>query len=99
LRSVDIQKKSLVIPVKTGIQMFSSDDFEVPLDSGFRRSDGSSALELFPMSYYHISFDLSATIFYHLPCSHTDHWQLFTDHLHCGAKKFQSYSKFSSSSA
>jgi len=37
--------------VKTGIQMFSSDDFEVSLDSGFRRSDGSPALELFPMSY------------------------------------------------
>jgi hypothetical protein len=53
--------------------MFSSDDFEVPLDSGFRRSDGSLALELFPMSFYHISFDLSATIFYPLPGSFTDH--------------------------
>jgi hypothetical protein len=73
LRLVDIQKKSLVIPVKTGIQMFSSDDFETPLDSGFRRSDGSPALELFPMSFYHISFDLSATIFYDLPGSFTDH--------------------------
>jgi hypothetical protein len=79
--------------------MFSSDDFEAPLDSGFRRGDGSPALELFPTSFYHISFDLTPSIFYHHPGSSTDHWQRITDYFYSGVKPFQSYSKYSSSSA